>query len=102
MLETLPGQAHFAVADAKRTCRECEHWANQSGKRSGDGLLKEARCRKARMPGVLLPPIPHSAKECRHFTAASNPPAVRGVSAHPRRIPIAPLAGAGPQESPGT
>ena len=76
MLEALPGQAHFAVADAKRTCRECEHWANQSGKRSGDGLLKEARCRKARMPGVLLPPIPHSAKECRYFGAASNPPAV--------------------------
>ena len=54
MLETLPGQAHFVVADAKRTCRECEHWANQSGERSREGLLKEARCQKARIGRLRL------------------------------------------------
>jgi hypothetical protein len=74
-LATKPGQAHFAVDD-KHTCRECEHWANQRGERTRLGLLKEARCRKALQSLKDIPPVPHSAKACRHFEPNPHPPTV--------------------------
>ena len=74
-LATEPGQAHFAIGP--HTCRECEHWANQSGERTREGNLKPARCRKAlslSMNRDAIPPIPHSATSCKHFAPAENPP----------------------------
>lgn len=74
-LETYPGQAHFAVGP--RTCRECEHWANQKGERDRRRLLKPARCMKAALlsPG-RLPEAPHQAKACKYFQAAPHPPPI--------------------------
>jgi hypothetical protein len=75
-LATKPGQAHFARVDTNNTCRECEHWANQRGEKDRIGLLKPARCQKARQHLKNPPPIPHNAIACRHFEASPNPPAV--------------------------
>ena len=70
---TKPGQAHFARVDTDNTCRECNHWLNQKGERTNAGLLKPAQCRKALSES---PPVPHSARACKHFEASLTPPAI--------------------------
>jgi hypothetical protein len=74
---TYPGQAHFAIPGATRTCRECMEWDNLRGRRDQAGLLRPAHCRKAaRLSRTPLPEVPHKASECRHFTANPNPPPI--------------------------
>jgi hypothetical protein len=73
---TLPGQAHFARVDTQNTCRECLHWGRKV-ERNGIGNLKPARCQKAlRLTSADLPPVPHSARACKHFEANPTPPAI--------------------------
>jgi hypothetical protein len=69
---TLPGQAHFAIADGKNTCRECVHWLTK-GERKPNNILKDARCRKALKDS---PEIPYRAWACRHFEASLTPPPI--------------------------
>lgn len=66
-VETRPGQAHFVVPGATRTCRECVFW---DGKGYDPwGKLRSARCLKAQslILGGRIRNIPHNALECRYF-----------------------------------
>jgi hypothetical protein len=74
-LATHRGQAHFAV-DSSHTCRECASWANQKGERNRKRLLRSGLCLKAGELMAGLPPVPHSAWACRHFTPAQAPPPI--------------------------
>ena len=63
---THPGQAHFAIPDAKRHCVDCVFW---SPRRPRD--LK-AICGKAAqlLPGQYLRAIPRNAVICQYFEEA--------------------------------
>ena len=73
---TKAGQAHFARVDTTSTCRECLLWANQRGERDSRGNLREARCRKALQHLGNPPPIPHSARACKHFVLNTHAPTI--------------------------
>ena len=73
---TFPGQADWG--GGPRTCRECEHWLNDGGRRMRTtGELKKARCNKATvLSGAEMAEVPHYAGSCKYFSENSSPPPV--------------------------
>jgi hypothetical protein len=77
ILDTHPGQAHFALPNGTHTCRECQFWGNSLGRHRIGTMLRPAYCRKARqLTHTRTPAVPHNARECRHFRVSLLPPEI--------------------------
>jgi hypothetical protein len=71
---THPGQAHFAIAGAKRHCFECAFWSPKSAKSSRAICGKAAQLLHNQTPR----PIPRNATICKYFEGTVFPFSDRG------------------------
>lgn len=78
---THDGQAHWGgTGPDGKTCRECASWEGGEYRATttmGGGALKPARCAVFRhLTGQEGKAFPHTARACKHFQQAGNPPSV--------------------------
>jgi hypothetical protein len=68
---TMPGMAHWAEPDSRKTCSDCEHWHNAAGEKENKVAR---RCLKyaALMGGIFGPRIPHDTHACKYFEPAKG------------------------------
>jgi hypothetical protein len=62
-IDTYPGQAHFAIPDARETCWRCRFWDARSDREQHAVCLKAQRL----TPGRRTQKVPWNARVCRYF-----------------------------------
>lgn len=80
-LATVPGQAYFAkTGPSGAVCRQCVAWGPKHRRRSPEGYLRPARCRKyvAMRKGqgldVAAAGVPADTPACKYFSNHPRPP----------------------------